>query len=55
MVPELYKDGVATEGGFRDVTPAQVAALPRGACIVDVREPHEVTGELGHIRGAKLV
>jgi rhodanese-related sulfurtransferase len=55
MVPELYKDGVANEGGFRDVTPAQVAALPRGACIVDVREPHEVMGELGHIRGAKLV
>ena len=55
MVPELYKDGVAREGGFRDVAPPQVAALPRGACIVDVREPDELTGELGHIRGAKLV
>ncbi len=55
MVTELYKDGVANEGGFRDVAPPQVAALPRGACIVDVREPDELTGELGCIRGAKLV
>ncbi len=42
-------------GHFRDVTPADVVAHRAGKKLVDVREPHEFTGELGHIDGAELV
>jgi glyoxylase-like metal-dependent hydrolase (beta-lactamase superfamily II)/rhodanese-related sulfurtransferase len=42
-------------GTFRDVTPADVAAHGAGLRLVDVREPHEFSGELGHIAGAELV
>jgi len=42
-------------GHFRDVTPADVVAHRDGLKLVDVREPHEFTGELGHIEGAELV
>lgn len=41
-------------GRFRDVTPADVAAHSAELKLVDVREPHEFTGELGHIPGAEL-
>lgn len=42
-------------GDFRDVTPADVATHRSTLRLVDVREPHEYTGELGHIEGAELV
>lgn len=43
--------------GYADVSVGEVAALRResSARLVDVREPHEFTGELGHIAGAELV
>lgn len=41
--------------GYRDLTPRELAALGGTVRIVDVREPHEYGGELGHIRGAELV
>ncbi len=42
-------------GTFRDVTPADVESHASSVRLVDVREPHEFTGELGHIAKAELV
>jgi rhodanese-related sulfurtransferase len=42
-------------GSFRDVTPADVQNHAASVRLVDVREPHEFTGELGHIVNAELV
>lgn len=41
-------------GGFPEVTPEWVAAHGAGIRLVDVREPDEITGELGHIAGSEL-
>lgn len=51
----LYESAQANAGGYRDILPTQLALLGPRVRIVDVREPHEFTGELGHIRGAELV
>lgn len=51
----LYDSAKNNIAGYRDVTPAQVADPSRTARVVDVREPEEFTGELGHIHGAELV
>jgi len=40
---------------FVDVDPAFVTAHRGGIALVDVREPDEFTGELGHVPGAELV
>lgn len=41
--------------GYRTVTPLQVAHVDAPCRIVDVRQPEEFGGELGHINGAELV
>ncbi|HRG96892.1 MAG TPA: rhodanese-like domain-containing protein [Polyangiaceae bacterium] len=41
--------------GYRDTTPAAVVASAGKVRVVDVREPHEFVGELGHLAGAELV
>ncbi len=41
--------------GYRDISPAEVNAVRGVTRIVDVREPHEFNGELGHVPGAELV
>jgi len=46
---------VPPPGSFRDVSPADVIAHRDNVRLVDVREPDEFTGELGHIDGAELV
>ena len=47
---------VATPVAFRNITPAELVALAELAPrIIDVREPDEFTGELGHVPGAELV
>ncbi|MCS6899381.1 MAG: rhodanese-like domain-containing protein [Myxococcales bacterium] len=51
----LFDQASPTPQGFRDVTPAQVHEYLGKVRIVDVREPSEFTGELGHIPGAELV
>jgi glyoxylase-like metal-dependent hydrolase (beta-lactamase superfamily II)/rhodanese-related sulfurtransferase len=38
-----------------DVDPAQIAALLPNVRVIDVREPEEFTGELGHLDAAELV
>lgn len=41
--------------GFRDVAPDGAAAHLSELRVVDVRQPEEFTGPLGHIPGAELV
>lgn len=41
--------------GFFEISVPEVKVPAQGFRIVDVREPHEFTGELGHIPGATLV
>jgi rhodanese-related sulfurtransferase len=47
--------GGTPRGGYRDVTPAAALAARGSVRLVDVREPDEFYGELGHIDGAELV
>ena len=44
-----------TQHHYREISPAEALAARGRARIIDVREPHEFTGELGHIPGAELV
>ncbi len=55
MTHALFRNSAAHSDGFRDVDPQTLAAHRGEARLVDVREPHEWTGELGHIAGAQLV
>lgn len=42
--------------GYRDVAPSDVPSpAPAELMLIDVREPAEFTGELGHMPGATLV
>lgn len=43
-----------TARGYRNVEPSQLSGLSGVRCI-DVREPDEFTGPLGHLPGAELV
>ena len=45
----------STAGGFQNITPSQLATLVPRPRIIDVREPDEFVGELGHVPGAELV
>lgn len=44
-----------TSHPYQDITPAQLDALGPEVRRIDVREPHEYTGPLGHLSGAELV
>lgn len=41
--------------GVIDVDPKEVAKILNRVCLIDVRQPEEFNGELGHIPGARLV
>jgi rhodanese-related sulfurtransferase len=41
--------------GYKDISPADVSLPAQGVRLVDVREPHEYAGELGHVPGSELV
>lgn len=51
----LFDTAVPHPAGYRDVTVEDVAVPAKGFRMVDVREPDEFTGQLGHIPGAELV
>ncbi|AKV04444.1 Rhodanese-related sulfurtransferase [Labilithrix luteola] len=51
----LFEAATPNPSGHRDVRPEQVLADKKATRIIDVREPSEFTGELGHIEGAELV
>jgi len=55
MTDKLYRNSAAHADGFRDADPLLLEEHLEDAHIVDVREPHEFSGELGHIPGADLV
>jgi rhodanese-related sulfurtransferase len=44
-----------TYGGINEIDPQWVAEHARDLTIIDVREPLEYAGELGHIRDAQLI
>lgn len=50
----LFETATRHPAGHREVSPRQVAANAQAVRIVDVREPHEFTGDLGHIQNARL-
>lgn len=41
--------------GYRDIDATGLADIRTSVTLVDVREPHEFTGELGHVPGSRLV
>lgn len=51
----LYEAAVPHAGGYREVRPEQVFRHLREVRVVDVREPHELTDELGRVEGAEPV
>lgn len=52
----LYDSALLDPTGYRDVDVGQLAALPSARVhLVDVREPSEFDGILGHLDGARLV
>jgi sulfur-carrier protein adenylyltransferase/sulfurtransferase len=55
MSDSLFHQGEEHTDGFRDVDPSAVRRHGGAINVVDVREPHEFAGELGHVPGATLV
>ncbi len=51
----LYDNASDHPGGYREVDPILVAQSRGKVRVVDVREPPEFTGDLGHAPGAELV
>jgi len=43
------------QAAYREIAPRAVYDTLGTARLVDVREPHEYEGELGHVQGAELV
>jgi rhodanese-related sulfurtransferase len=55
MTSHLFDMAIATTHGYRDIRPRDLQGRLADVRIIDVREPSEFTGELGHIPGAELV
>jgi rhodanese-related sulfurtransferase len=55
MPSSPFEHGHPTLAGYRDVSPAAAYAARGTTRLVDVREPDEFVGELGHIAGSELV
>lgn len=51
----LLSQSDAHPGGYRDVSPLGVAPHLGELRVIDVREPDEFVGPLGHVPGAELV
>lgn len=51
----LYDHAVTNPSGYRDIDPASVAHAAGRVRLVDVREPHELTGDLGRVAGVENV
>lgn len=54
MTERLAAISTPHSSGYREVSPESVEPLLAELRVVDVREPHELGGELGHIEGAVL-
>ncbi|HNN90922.1 MAG TPA: rhodanese-like domain-containing protein [Pseudomonadota bacterium] len=55
MTRPLYQSATENPLGYRDLEPQLLRSRAIDVRMIDVREPHEFTGELGHIPGAELV
>lgn len=55
MPSPLFHRGSLTLAGYRDVSPQALFAARGEVRLIDVREPDEYVGELGHLPGAELV
>ncbi|MFW5921163.1 MAG: rhodanese-like domain-containing protein, partial [Polyangiales bacterium] len=51
----LWEHAVPAAAGYREVGPDAVARLAAEVRVVDVREPDEYDGVLGHVPGSELV
>lgn len=51
----LWEHAAPAAGGYREVGPDAVAQVAEHVRVVDVREPDEYEGELGHVPGSELV
>lgn len=51
----LYEKAMVLGDGVREIDAPTLSAAVGNVRIVDVREPFEYTGELGHVKGAELV
>lgn len=51
----LWENATPHASGYREVTAAAVHDVRDRVKLVDVREPHETSGELGRVEGAELV
>jgi rhodanese-related sulfurtransferase len=55
MTHALFRNAASHADGFRDVDPLLLHEHLGQVRVVDVREQHEFSGELGHVPGAELV
>ncbi len=55
MPNNFFELAVPTSEGFRDVEPRALHEAQAPLRLIDVREPDEFLGELGHVAGAELV
>lgn len=55
LTSSLFERALPARGGYRDISPEATFAARADVRLVDVREPHEFVGELGHVPGAELV
>jgi rhodanese-related sulfurtransferase len=55
MTDDIFRKAAAHADGFRDADPLLLEQYLAHVHVVDVREPPEFGGELGHIAGAHLV
>jgi rhodanese-related sulfurtransferase len=55
MPSPLFQRSSLTVAGYREVSPQAVFAARGEVRVIDVREPDEYLGELGHLAGAELV
>jgi rhodanese-related sulfurtransferase len=51
----LYDHAKLHPGGYREIDPVRVAQAGGTVRVVDVREPTEFAGDLGHAPGAEMV
>ncbi len=51
---ETREQNLHHEGVF-DIDPKELLKNKDNVCMIDVRQPDEFTGELGHIPGSKLI
>lgn len=51
----LFELATPNPRGYRDLTADKLPLPPQGFLLIDVREPSEFSGELGHIPGSQLV